>query len=218
MRKCFTLIIFCILFQNSINAANQDTTERKNLKLIFKTDFLLPAAALLIDKNWNFSLSIEKFFGKRHCIGITGIYFMGRNDGSDFSFLEMSPVSTVSYSVIDEKQIILDYKYFLNKKEKTIKTYVGYYIKGISVNYSIKQNYSYNSRSFEQSGIAFGGQFGHFSYITNHIIIGSTIGLGYFMKIKKEENIGQFSWPDEMWRDKGGGIDARLSLNIGYMF
>ncbi len=193
MKAKIFLFFICLSFYKL--HSQFDSLKYKNA---FKVDLFFPVYALAT-KEIDFSISYERYIEKKHGIQVSFFYYDSKQQ--------------INYNR-NSKQLIFDYKRFINKKRK-INYFVGSYLEFIQ-NQSFETNVlylpqqTYNIKDLRIAyGILNGVQFFNKSRFTADFIF----GIGYSNSIQRTIQIN-----NDIKSEKYNYPSLRLALNIGYLF
>lgn len=195
--KLYFVCIICLL---SYPLTAQDKIYNKKTGLAVKTDILaIPMTDLFSgDLYQSYSLSLEKLLGNKQSFQLSGYY----------SYFNNSPHG---HEVFRGFQIIPEYRFYLNKKNCQKGIYCGIYTGFINEHYYIPNvDYNHKFRFIELGALS-----GYQTYLFKHFIVDFLIGFGAKKTISKKIINSDGLTPSNQ---RPYYLDARLSLNIGYVF
>ena len=210
-------LVTIIFFGFSVYSFGQNSNDslKSNKAFIVKTDLVRPALGYL-QKNNDYSASIEIGFRKRHSLQMRGIL--------------LTPVinNNIGFTIPNNSfQVIPEYKFFFNTK----KGYDGFYI-GLYSKYASNIVGSMASDMigdmfmcyYNQISLGGGGIIGYQNYIGKHFLIDFMVGLGarrlikttFINEIVPLEQIGFINGYQNPFAPTS--FDGMVSINIGYRF
>ena len=198
--KFIPFFVLCF-FANALKS--QDAVSKRKLGLVVKTDILAPSLDWLISGSPSYSLSVEKFIGKRQSFQLSGYY----------SYNHSTEPSQIIYS---SYQIVPEYRFYPNDKQMHNGVYCGAYSR--LINEHSYEIYSRSTDEFLYRSLELGVISGYQIYPFKHLVFDFLFGLGGRKVIynKRIDSSPQSVHPESNYKQTQY-LFGRLSINIGYI-